>query len=67
MNGLYLAAQEVTCFLDTKAWRYAVIDGKSARQGSGIDWDLVFRELAPLAEAKEAPEILSRLKKRAGQ
>ncbi len=41
------------------------VDGIVRRQKS-IDWNLVFEELTPLAELKEAPEIVERLRKIAG-
>lgn len=32
------------------------------RQGkSNLDWDYIFTQLTPLAQAKEAPEILEQL------
>ena len=37
------------------------IRGILVRQRNGIDRDLIFEELTPLAELKEEPEILSRL------
>lgn len=40
------------------------IDGIIIRQATRLDWDYVRRQLAPLAELKEAPEILSRLEQR---
>lgn len=38
------------------------IDGIVRRQTS-LDWELIFDELVPLVELKEAPEIVSRLRK----
>ncbi len=38
------------------------IDGIVRRQPS-LDWEMIFQELQPLAELKEAPEILTRLNK----
>lgn len=40
------------------------VDGVIVRQSSGLDWDYVRRELAPLTELKDAPEILPRLEQR---
>ena len=40
------------------------VDGILIRQRGGMDWDHIRRQLAPLVELKEAPEILDRLEKR---
>ncbi len=40
------------------------VDGILIRQSGRIDWDHVRRQLAPLVELKEAPEILDRLERR---
>jgi hypothetical protein len=40
------------------------VDGILLRQTGAIDWDYVYRQLAPLVELKEAPEILDRLERR---
>jgi len=40
------------------------IDGIVLRQNETLDWDYIRRQLAPLLELKEAPEILDRLEKR---
>jgi hypothetical protein len=40
------------------------VDGIILRQGGGIDWGHVRAQLEPLAELKEAPEILDRLERR---
>lgn len=40
------------------------IDGVLIRQSTRIDWDHVYRQLAPLAELKEAPEIMHELERR---
>jgi hypothetical protein len=40
------------------------VDGIIIRQADRIDWPYVRTQLAPLAELKEAPEILTRLEKR---
>jgi hypothetical protein len=40
------------------------VDGVIIRQSGQIDWDYVHHHLAPLAELKEAPEILRRLDER---
>ena len=37
------------------------IDGILVRQAGHIDWNYVRRQLTPLAELKEAPEILATL------
>lgn len=37
------------------------IDGVITRQQGRLDWNHVFAHLAPLAELKEAPEIVARL------
>jgi hypothetical protein len=37
--------------------------GVIVRQASRLDWRYVHAELAPLAELKEAPEILTRLQR----
>lgn len=42
------------------------IDGILIRQTGHIDWDYVEAQLAPLAELKAAPDILSRLAQRRG-
>lgn len=40
------------------------IRGIIVRQGTGnLDWEYIFRHLAPLCEAKEAPGIMTRLLK----
>jgi predicted nucleotidyltransferase len=33
------------------------------RQAAGLDWALIRRQLEPLAQAKEAPEIMDRLER----
>ena len=40
------------------------LDGVIIRQAGRIDWTYVHAQLAPLAELKEAPEILRRLDQR---
>lgn len=40
------------------------VDGIVIRQSDQLDWAYVRAQLAPLAELKEAPEILARLEKR---
>ena len=40
------------------------VDGIIIRQGGGIDWPYVHRQLAPLAELKDAPDIVDRLERR---
>ena len=40
------------------------IDGIIIRQAGGLDWDYVRRQLAPLAELKDAPGLLGRLDQR---
>jgi hypothetical protein len=39
------------------------VEGVIVRQASRLDWRYVHAELAPLAELKEAPEILTRLER----
>lgn len=40
------------------------VDGVIIRQSAHLDWAYVHRQLAPLAELKDAPEILDRLDQR---
>jgi hypothetical protein len=40
------------------------VDGIIIRQATRLDWDYVRSQLAPLAELKDAPEILQRLEQR---
>jgi hypothetical protein len=40
---------------------WADVEGILARQRGRLDWDSIRRELAPLAEAREAPDIAARL------
>jgi hypothetical protein len=40
------------------------VDGILIRQSGRMNWDHVCRQLAPLVELKEAPEILDRLERR---
>lgn len=40
------------------------IDGIVVRQGPILDWTYVYAQLAPLAELKDAPELLDKLKHR---
>ena len=40
------------------------VDGVIIRQAGKLDWRYVFAHLAPLAELKEAPEIVTRLERR---
>lgn len=40
------------------------IDGIIIRQGDSLDWAHIRAQLAPLAELKEAPELLDRLERR---
>ena len=44
----------------TRDW--ADIEALVARRGASLDWDLVLKELAPLAAARDMPEILDRLR-----
>ena len=37
------------------------VDGMLIRQAGRLDWNYVRRQLTPLAELKEAPEILTTL------
>jgi hypothetical protein len=39
------------------------IDNVLVRQGDRLDWDHILRELKPLVELKEAPEILVQLER----
>jgi hypothetical protein len=41
---------------------WADVEGVILRQGQALDWAYIERELSPLAEAKESPEILQRLR-----
>lgn len=43
------------------------IDGVLVRHGDLLDWDYVYRQLTPLAELKEEPEIVQRLEARRRQ
>ncbi len=43
------------------------IDGVLMRQGTKLDTKLIIRELTPLAELKEQPEIVNELRKRIEQ
>jgi hypothetical protein len=38
------------------------LEGVMVRQGDSLDWDYIERELVPLCEAKEAPEIPGELR-----
>ena len=40
------------------------VDGVIIRQSGQLDWGYVRTHLAPLAELKDAPEIMDRLEKR---
>lgn len=42
---------------------WADVEGIVVRQGGRLDWDHVRRELAPLCELKEEPEILEHLRR----
>lgn len=46
----------------TKDW--LDVEGIIIRQETRLDWDYIYRQLRPLAELKEAPEILAELKRR---
>lgn len=39
------------------------VKGVVARQGSALDWDLVFLEVTPLCELKESPENVAQLQR----
>lgn len=39
------------------------VEGVIVRQGGTLDWSLIVSELAPLAELKEAPDIIARLER----
>ena len=39
------------------------IENVLVRQGDRLDWDYILRELKPLVELKEAPEILVQLER----
>lgn len=43
------------------------IDGVLVRHGNLLDWDYVYKQLTPLAELKEEPEIVQRLEARQRQ
>jgi hypothetical protein len=43
------------------------VDGIIIRQAGLLDWGYVREQLAPLAELKEAPEIVDRLEQRRGE
>ncbi len=49
-----------------RARDWADIEGIIIRQGNRIDWDYVDRQLRPLAELKEEPQILERLRELRG-
>ena len=38
------------------------VESVAERQGATIDWGLVLEELAPLAAARDAPEIVDRVR-----
>jgi hypothetical protein len=40
------------------------IDGILIRQSASLDWDYVRAQLAPLAELKDAPELVDKLDRR---
>jgi hypothetical protein len=39
------------------------VEGILVRQAQGLDWPYVIHQLEPLAELKEAPEIVPRLER----
>lgn len=43
------------------------IEGVIVRQTGKLDWDSIIRRLEPLAELKEAPEIIAELQRRRGE
>ncbi|MSU50789.1 MAG: hypothetical protein EXS37_17165 [Opitutus sp.] len=38
------------------------VDAILARQGSSLDWNYIYSHLSPLAELKEAPELVTQLR-----
>jgi hypothetical protein len=40
------------------------VEGIIVRQSGKLDWDYIFTQLAPLAELKEAPELINELRRR---
>ncbi len=69
MNPLYPAALEMQNFCVERGWKCCLIGGLAdvegilIKQREVLDWDYINRELAPLCELKEAPEILEQLEK----
>jgi len=65
MKDLFEVAKGVQTFLDARGWQSCIIGGDVkgivARQ-IAVDWEMIYAELTPLCELKDAPEILTQLK-----
>lgn len=66
LPGLWLRTCSAEDFVVMKAFAsrdrdWLDLKGVIIRHGAKLDWPLIFRELRPLAELKEAPEIVGQL------
>jgi hypothetical protein len=57
MIDLLDAARERQDFRDKQGWRCRFIGGIDVRHDRTLDWSYIQEQPAPLAEAKEEPEI----------
>ena len=68
LPGLWLRTCSAEDFVVMKAFAsrdrdWLDLKGVIIRRGAKLDWPLIFRELRPLAELKEAPEIVEQLER----
>ena len=76
MNEVIKAAAELQAMCEGQGWKFGVgidvalgglpleVEGIIVRQGSGMDLSYVQKQLVPLLELKQAPELWEELERR---
>jgi hypothetical protein len=63
LNPLFTAALQLQSFCEAQNWRFCFIGGLAAQRWGEPRFtrELILRELKPLAELKQEPDIVTRL------
>ena len=66
MNEVIQAAAQLQAICESHRWQYCFIGGLAVQrcQTGLLDWNYIRCQLQPLAELKEAPEIMGELERR---
>ena len=67
MNSLFQAASDIQQAMKSRKWPFCFIGGLAVMRWGEIrmtqDIDYIIKQLTPLCELKESPEIVEKLKK----